>query len=182
MRAFIPSLARIVRQTLCIGALFAVPVATAQMPSGPGPEHKELKRLEGEWVAIIKSTEGDSKGTMTYRMECGGLWLASDFKAEFGGQPFHGRGMDGYDPQKKKFVSVWFDSMSTRPLVFEGEKSADGKTLTLLGEGPGPDGTLTKFKSVTQQVDADHEMFKMYTVGADGKATEMMTIEYARKK
>jgi len=56
------------------------------------------------------------------------------------------------------------------------------KTLTMTGEGPGPDGKPAKYKSVSQHVDADHETFKMYMVGPDGKDAEAIAIEYTRKK
>jgi hypothetical protein len=163
---------------LTVGGL----VGLAQEMPGPGPEHEALKRHEGEWIATVKSPEGDSKGTMTSKVECGGLWLASDFRAEFGGMPFHGRGFDGYDPVKKKYVSVWVDSMSTRPMLLEGTMDAAKKTLTMIGEGPGPDGKPVKYKNVTHFPDADHQTFTMHMVDADGKETKMFTIEYVRKK
>ena len=124
----------------------------------------------------------ESTGTLSSRMECGGLWLITDFKADLGGQPFQGRGMDGYDPAKKKLVSVWVDSMSTRPIQFEGEYNKEKKTLTMVGEGQGPDGAPMKFKNVTLFKDEDHMQFKMHMVGSDGSETEMLTIEYTRKK
>jgi len=148
----------------------------------PGPEHESLKRLEGEWVVTIKSPEGDSSGSATCKVVCGGLWLASDFHAEFGGQKFHGQGLDGYDPAKKKYLSVWVDSMSTRPLLFEGTMDKEKKLLTMRGEGPGPDGSLVKYRNETQFKDADHNTVVMYLVGEGGEETKMMTIEYARKK
>ena len=104
--------------------------------SSPGPEHEALKKLEGTWNAKIKMGEDESAGTMTYKMECGGLWLTSDFRGEFGGQKFQGRGVDGYDQEKKKYVSVWVDSMSTRPTLFEGTYDKEKKTLTMTGEAP----------------------------------------------
>lgn len=175
---------RLVRYTLGMGLAVALTraVTFAQEMPAPGPEHERLKQLEGEWIATLKSPGGDSKGTMTYRMECGGLWLVSDFRSDFGGMKFQGRGLDGYDPQKKKYVSVWVDSMSLRPLLFEGDWDAAKKELTSRGEGTGPDGKPVKYKSVSRMVDADHETFKMFIVGPDGTETEMMTIEYARKK
>ena len=167
---------------LCLAVLlFPTPTPAQELPS-PGPEHMELKKLEGDWVATIKGQGGESKGTMTYRMECGGLWLASTFKGDFGGQAFEGRGLDSYDPQKKKYVNVWVDSMSVRPMIFEGERNKDTKALTMIGEGPGMDGKPAKFKSVTQFPDADHITTKMSIVGSDGTEAEMMTIEYVRKK
>ena len=166
---------------ITLGFALARPVAAQDMPA-PGPEHLELKRLVGDWTAEIKASGSESKGTATYRLECGGLWLISDFQADFGGMKFQGRGFDGYDPQKKKYVSSWVDSMSTRPLNMEGEMDKATKTLTMIGEGPGPDGKPVKFKSVSRQPDADHLNFKMYMVGPDGKDVEMLAIDYTRKK
>lgn len=164
-------------------AVVATPIAVlGQEAPAPGPEHRELKQLEGVWLATVKAFGSESKGVATNRVECGGMWLVSDFHGEFAGQKFQGRGLDGYDPQKKKYVSVWVDSMSTRPMLLEGEMNKEKKTLTMSGEGPGPDGKPAKFKSVTHYVDADHVTSKMYTAGPDGGDIEMMTIEYVRKK
>jgi hypothetical protein len=163
-------------------ALLATPGLLAQGFPAPGPEHEHLKKLEGEWIATIKSEGGDSKGTMTVKLECGGLWAVTDFRSEFMGQPFHGRGFDGYDPAKKKYVSVWVDSMSTKPMLLEGNLDATGKTLTMKGDGVGMDGKPAKFQSETKFTDKDHQTFVMSLIGDDGKTTPMMTIEYARKK
>lgn len=172
-----------------IGSSLVLAIAVTQVsvfgqnPPAPGPEHEVLKKMEGTWTARIKVEGGDeSAGTSTYKMECGGLWLASEFKGEFFGQKFEGRGMDGYDPEKKKYVSVWVDSMSARPLMLEGTYDKEKKTMTMTGEAPGPDGKLAKHKMVTYTPDNDHQTFTMYIVGSDGQETKMMTIEYARKK
>jgi hypothetical protein len=148
----------------------------------PGPEHEALKQFVGKWDAKTKSGGDESVGVISYRLECGGLWLVSEFEGEFGGRKFEGRGLDGYDPVKKKYVSVWVDSMSFRPMHFEGEMDAAKKTLTMMGEGPGPDGQTMKFKGVTKLRDADHMDFTMFIVGPDGGTTEVMSIEYVRKK
>ena len=176
---------KIKTQLSIIGSLlfaFAMAHVTALGQSSPGPEHEALKKLEGTWNAKIKMGEDESAGTMTYKMECGGLWLTSDFRGEFGGQKFQGRGVDGYDPAKKKYVSVWVDSMSTRPTLFEGTFDKEKKTLTMTGEAPGPDGNLAKHKMVTHMPDDDHQTFTMYILDSDGKENKIMTIEYTRKK
>lgn len=156
--------------------------AVAQGPVAPGPEHEGLKRLAGEWVANIKGEGGVSRGTMVSKIECGGLWLVTDFKGDFGGMSFHGRGLDGYDPAAKKYVSVWVDSTITKPMFFEGTMDKAKKTLTLTADGIGMDGKPAKFKSVTHYPDDDHQTFTMYVTGADGAEQKMMTIEYVRKK
>ena len=168
--------------TLGIAVGTSATLTVAQGFATPGPEHQTLKKHEGEWIAKIKSGEGESRGALTAKMECGGLWLVTDFRGEFGGQPFQGRGMDSYDPGKKKYVSVWVDSMSTRPMLFEGDFDKEKKTLTMIGEGTGPDGQPMKFKSVTKFPDDDHQSIIMYLVGSDGSENEMLSIEYTRKK
>lgn len=168
--------------SLCVLWLAVQPGLRAQSLPAPGPEHAAFKHLEGEWTAVVRSGGSESKGSMTYRVECGGLWLVSDFHGEFGGQKFQGRGLDGYDPEKKKYVSVWVDSMSVKPMLLEGDMDKEKKVLTLFGEGPGMDGKPAKYKSVTRHVDANHLNFKMSMVNPDGTETEALSIEYTRKK
>jgi hypothetical protein len=156
--------------------------ACAQGPAKPGPEHELLKKLEGTWDATMKPADGgEAKGVMTYKMGLGGLWLLNHFKGDFGGMPFEGRGFDGYDTAKKKFVSVWIDSMITAPLLFEGTFDKDTKTMTMTGEGPGPEGAMVKMKSVTQWQDDNNITFAMSMQDKDGKSQEMFKIHYKRK-
>ena len=151
----------------------------------PGPEHAHLKSLEGMWDAEMIMADGaKSKGVATYKMECGGLWLASDYQGEFGGQKFAGRGLDSYDLKKKKYVGVWVDSMVTRPMFVEGDRDDKTNTTTLTGDSPegGPDGKPLKVKLVTKMPDADHMNFEFFMVGPDGKDTSAFKINYTRRK
>jgi len=152
--------------------------ATAQDLPKPGPEHEVLKKLEGAWDATMKFGGSESKGTMIYKMDVGGLWLASSFEGDFGGAKFQGKGFDSYDAGKKKYVSVWVDSMSTTPMLMEGTYDKASKTLTMVGEGPGMDAKPAKYKSVTQIGDKAIK-FAMYM--GDGKEPAF-TIDYTRKK
>ena len=172
-----------VRMILVLCAAVVLQVATVRaQPPAPGPEIAKLKALEGTWDATIKMQGGESKGTSTYKMGVGGNWLVSDFEGDFGGMKFQGKGMDTYDAAKKKYVTVWVDSMSSGPMIMEGTFDKDGKVLTMTGEGPGEDGKPTKFKSVSEMKDKDTMVFTMSAVGKDGKDAEMMTITYKRKK
>jgi Protein of unknown function (DUF1579) len=165
---------------IAVAGLVAVPAARAQeFPPKPGPEHELLKKMEGTWEATTKAGGMESKGTMTYKMALGGLWLMSKFEGEFAGQKFEGHGMDTYDTMKKKFVGIWADSMSTSPLVMEGTYDKAKKTQTMTGEGPGMDGKPARYKTVTEMKDDDNMVFHLYM----GDAKEpMMTITYKRKK
>ena len=64
------------------------------------------------------------------------FWTVSLFESEFMGMPFRGRSTLGYDPQKKKWVGTWVDSMSPSMFVMEGGYDAAGKVLTMHCRGP----------------------------------------------
>lgn len=162
-----------------LAVALAAPAARAQQPAKPGPEHEILKKMEGTWDATMKMMGQESKATATYKMDLDGLWLTSTFEGSFGGEKFSGRGLDSYDPAKKKFVSVWVDSMTTSPMLMEGTYDKDKKTLTMTGDGPGMDGKPVKFKSVSEMPDDDTINFSMYM--GDGKEPGF-TITYKRKK
>lgn len=164
----------------CVVAAFvAAPVVQAQEGIKPGPEHAFIKKSEGNWECTVKAGPMDSKATVTSKMELGGLWLVSTFEGDFGGQKFSGRSLDSFDPMKKKYTSVWIDSMSGAPMLFEGTYDEKEKTLTMIGDGPGPDGKPAKWKSVTKFIDDDNHTFTMFM--GDSKEA-MMVITYKRKK
>ena len=104
-------------------ALAAQPPGAPPMPK-PGPEHQVLKEDEGEWDALVQiftapgAPPMESKGVETNRIGCGGLCLITDFKSEMMGQAFEGHGTTAWNPDKKKYVGSWSDSMSLG-LAFE---------------------------------------------------------------
>ena len=151
----------------------------AQEPQTPGPEQAELKALEGTWDAVMKMADGSEvKGVAEYKMICEGMWLQSDFKSDFGGMKFHGRGLDSYDSASKKWNSIWVDSMSGSPMMLSGTK--EGKKMVMTGEGPGPGGPA-KYKTITVNESADQMTFQMFMV-ADSGDTELMKVTYTRRK
>lgn len=163
---------------VALTAVLAAPAPAQEAPK-PGPEHEVLKKMEGNWDLTMKFGGMESKGTVTYKMDLGGLWLVSSLESDLFGQKFSGRGLDSYDPVKKKYVGIWVDSMSTSPMVMEGTYDKEKKALTLAGEGPGMDGKPTKYKSVSVMPDDDTINFTMYI--GDG-ADPAFTIVYKRKK
>ncbi|MGQ0634134.1 MAG: DUF1579 domain-containing protein [Planctomycetaceae bacterium] len=166
---------------LCLA--FTLPVCAQDVPT-PGPEHEMLKTMIGTWDAVTK-LEGaaPSKAVATYKMECSGLWLTSNFEGDFEGIRFQGKGLDSYDAKKKKFIGVWVDSMQTTPMIFEGDHDKATRTTTMFSDYPGPDGQPARWKSVSTMPDNDHHTFKLYLCGKAGAADALyMTIEYTRRK
>lgn len=168
--------------TLVLGVLTAATLTAQQPPEvKPGPEHALLKEWEGTWDAVVKSSAGESKGTLACKVDLNGLWLLEHFKCDFGGMSFEGRGATSYDAGNKKYVNVWIDSMSTSPMVSEGTYDKATKTLTLAGNMPTPDGKSTKVTMTTVTKDANTRTFKMVGAGPDGKDFEMLSITYKRR-
>lgn len=158
----------------------------------PTAEHKVLAADAGTWDAVIKTYMGGpdaepmtSKGTEVNTMMVGGLWSISEFKGDFGGMPFEGRGQFGYDPLKKMYVGTWVDSMTPNLSVLEGSYDAKTKTMTFVGDGVDVQ-TKAKYtqKMVTTMKDDGTRVFTLYMkMAATGdKEVKFMEITYTRKK
>jgi hypothetical protein len=156
--------------------------AFAQEFPQPGPEHKYLAEMEGTWDAQVDMGGQKSKGVSTYKMICGGMWIASDFQGDIGGAKFQGHGVDGYDQRKKKYVAVWVDSMESAPMHLSGDFDAKTKTMTMKGETVLPDGKPQPVKTTTVHKDKDTMVFTMFAIGPDNKDQPMLTITYTRRK
>ena len=167
---------------VAVVAVLGTGVLQGQEFPKPGPEHEQLKELEGTWDAVMDMGGQKSKCTATYKSICGGMWVQSDFQADLGGIKFQGHGLDGYDSNKKKHVGVWVDSMSTSPMHFEGSYDPKTKLLVMTGESAGPDGKPQKFKNTTEHKGKDHFIFRMHMVDAEGKEELAFTIDYTRRK
>jgi hypothetical protein len=180
---------RITALALALGVTTATLAAQQAPPMPkPGPEHEVFKMDVGTWDAVVEMSPGPgmpaqkSKGVETNRIGCGGLCLISDFKADMGGMPFEGHGVSTWDPNKKKYVGAWTDSMSTGVAI--GESTYDAKTKTWSGTMEGPDmtGKVVKSRAVGEMPNPSTRIFRMYSAGPDGKEVETMTITYTKRK
>jgi hypothetical protein len=166
-----------------LAILLCAQLCPAQQLGTPGPEHAILQKMEGTWDAVMSLRSGPkTRGQMICKMECGGLWRQRDLKCDLGSLKLHTKGLDSYDPLKKKYVSVAVDSTLTIPVVMEGTYDEATKTLTLSGESRNFNGTPEQLKTVTKYVDDDHVTFEMYRVFSAEKESRMITIDYTRQK
>jgi hypothetical protein len=164
--------------------------AAAQAPPAPpkpGPEHALFKDVAGTWDAKVEMWMGPgepmvSAGEEMNEVGCGGLCLVTKFKSTMMNEPFEGRGMETWDPAKKKYVGSWSDSMSAGLMVTESTHDAATKTMTGWMEAPDMTGKMTKMKSTSVMKDPNTRVFSMYNVGPDGKENLGMRITYTRRK
>jgi uncharacterized protein DUF1579 len=155
----------------------------------PGPEHARLAKAVGNWDAEIESMMGGpgappmkSKGSETVKAQPGGLWFIADFQGEFGGMPFHGHALSGYDTTKGKYVGAWADNFGTHLSTMEGTFDEKTKSGTSFMEAPGMTGEMVKHRMVEKWIDDDSRTFEMFMPGADGKDMQVMKITYKRRK
>jgi hypothetical protein len=167
-----------------------ISLAAAQPPSPqPTAQHKLLSKDVGTWDAAIKawmagpnSDPTVSKGVETCTM-LGSFWLINEFKGEFGGQPFEGRGQTGYDANKGKYVATWIDTMSSDIMTLEGDFDEKTNTMTMTGKGKDPAGKPYEAKEVSEHKGDDTRVFTMYMKSAETKdeMAKMMEITYTRR-
>lgn len=167
-------------------ALTLTSVVTAQLPQATR-QHKLLARQVGVWDAQLDYLDFNtgkparSKGVSTRQQPLGPLWLVDRFQAQMMGMPFKGMGTTGYDPQKKKMVGTWIDSMTPSLMVIEGNWDEQGKVLTMSGTGVGQDGEPAKTTLVTTVRSDDEHVFEMFSQLPNGEDVKLMTITYTRR-
>jgi hypothetical protein len=157
-------------------------------PSTPQDEHEWLQQFVGEWDSESEGSMGSGqtvkcKGTMSSRM-LGKLWLVSESKADLMGTQIHALQTIGYDPQSKKYVGTWVDSVMNHMWEYEGTLDETGKILTLEAEGPhfSQPGKTSKYRDAYEFKSKDHIVAKSSTLGDDGEWVTFMTGNYMRKK
>lgn len=153
----------------------------------PGKEHKALAATAGDWTAVTKYRMGpdapwqDGKAELRNKSILGGRWVLQEFKSSYGGMPFEGLQILGYDNLKKKYVSTWRDTFSTWAVHTEGTASEDGKTIVMKGtmvDLLSPKGR--PMKTIIKIVSDKEQHFEMYDT-IDGKEVMVMT-QISKKK
>jgi Protein of unknown function (DUF1579) len=153
----------------------------------PSEPHKLFATLAGSWTTTTKEwmepgkPPTESSGTAEMKMLLDGRFLQQDFTGEMMGQPYTGMGITGYDNLRKKYVSIWLDTMSTGSFMMEGTGSADGKTITLKGQHAEPGGGHMTHRAIWKIVDNNTQTFDMYGAHQGGKEMKEMEIVYTRK-
>jgi hypothetical protein len=153
----------------------------------PGPHHKRLQALVGDWDVVSKmymdpsQPPHESKAKAKYTSLHGGRFIVQSYEGDFAGTPFIGHGMSGFDNETQKHVGLWTDSTSTTLYIETGTCDGECKVITETGEST-MGGQKYKMKGVTKIKDADHFSFEMFTVGPDGADMKNMELQYTRKK
>jgi hypothetical protein len=157
----------------------------------PGPDHKILDSLAGEWDHTVKhrmtpeAAWEEMKGENTNKWILGGRFLQSETKGPAmveGGEPFEGWGFIGFDNVTNKYQSVWLDNMGTGMMISTGEYDSAIKTLKENGDFSCPlKGTNMPYRAEWKFIDNNSYSYEMYTKDDKGKEFQSLIVSYTRK-
>jgi hypothetical protein len=176
---------------LVIGIFVQSALLAQEAPSMPVPqmEHAWLQQFVGEWDTTSEATMAPGQpamkftGTMNSRM-LGGFWVVSETKNEIMGLTVSAIQTIGYDPQSKKYVGTFVDSMQSYLWKYQGSVDPTGKILTL--EADGPDftvpGKTRKYRDVYEFKSKNAILMSAMMQADDGKWITFMRGDFERKK
>lgn len=172
-------------------AAVACPAQTPPEMPKPVKEHEWLGQLVGEWETEAEAKLDPSQppvkcvGTESIR-SIGGFWVLNETRGTPPGSdvPMTGLMTLGYDPEKKKYVGTWVDSMTGHLWTYEGTVDSSGKKLTLLTEGPAPflPAGKAKYRESVEIKDKDYKVFTSSIEVAPGEWHTFMTSHARRTK
>ncbi len=166
--------------------LYAVQEAPKECVLAQEKEHEWLQRFVGEWVSETEAIPAPGQpaftttGTETVRSL--GIWVIAENAM---GAPMSMTGLltIGYNPQEKKFVGTWIDSMTSHLWTYEGSLDPAGKILTLEAEGPSfvDPAKTCRYRDAIELKSDDHKVLTSSVLGADGEWQRFLTVNYRRK-
>lgn len=163
-------------------------MAAWQASMTPGPHHQMMASAAGDWDFVSKmwmdpsAPPMETTGSATMKVTMNGLFLTEDVKAQMMGMDWIGHGVFGYDNTKKKHIGIWYDSMGSMIMNFEGDCDGQCKVVTSYADFMDPmTSSMKRMKTVASHEGPDKHVMTMYdVVGAN--ETKMMEITYTRKK
>ena len=153
----------------------------------PGDCHKHLDPFVGKWkgkVEMWMDPEGEpmlneSQAEVSWMM--GGRFLVWKQTGDFGGMPWEGMSIEGYNNGDKRYESIWMDNFGTLMLPFHGACSEDGKRREMLSEfNDVVAGGTIKYKGIYTWIDDDHFTYETFMDRGEGEFKNMV-IHYERQ-
>lgn len=155
-----------------------------------GEEHERLKKMAGTWDVQSKMWFAPgmdpvvAQGEAEIKLILGGRYAQQNYECPMMGMPYNGMGFEGYDTVKKKYVSIWMDSMGTGIFYSEGTADETGKVFTYIGKMDDPfTGEKDKpMKSIGREINDDKVVFEMYESRPGVGEFKSMELTYTRQK
>ena len=160
-----------------------------QKAATPGPNHQLLALLAGRWTFATKlwmepgAPPESSTGTAVYTPLMDGRFIQGEYTGTFGGMPFRGLGLTGYDNVAQHFTATWADNMGTSIMLMTGSYDPATRTFTYKGDMDDmmKPGKKVKVRQVVKVLNDDSHTMEWYETRG-GKEIKTMEIAYTRQK
>ncbi len=175
---------------ICISntKIFAQDMKAMQDYMTPGDVHKMMAKYDGTFNAAVSvwMKPGEqpmmSKSVAVNTMILGGRYQQSKMTGDYGGTPFEGFSLLGYDNTKKIFTTTWIDNFGTGTMTLEGTWDAASKTITFTGKMFEPMSNKDlKIKEKIQYVDDNTIKNQMFVVSDAGEFKTMEIVSTRAK-
>ena len=151
----------------------------------PGPEHRALTKLVGEYTTATTMNMGGppqtSKGTAKITSVLEGRFIAEDGKGDMMGMQYMSHKMYGYNTVAKKYEGVWMWTNGTSMMNLSGTSSDGGKSV-VFNASFDQGGSKMTFGITMKRIDDDHFTVEMTGKNPDGTPGGTMMTTYTRKK
>lgn len=174
-----------------VASLCATMLVARDTPEPPPVEREQawLKQLVGEWESEAELIRGPGKPAKKRRGKestraIGEFWVVSDLKAELPtGESMSAVYTLGYNPEKKKYVATWIDSVTSHMWIYEGTLDETGKILTMESDGPNAmvAGKTARFRDVIEIKSRDLRTLTSSSQADDGAWTTFVSSQVRRK-
>jgi hypothetical protein len=155
----------------------------------PGPEHQQMAKMAGKWKIQVTSWMAPggppmkSDGTAEFKPTLGGRFLEEEVHGDMAGQPFEGKGTQGFDNVTKERWGTWVDNMGTGTMLMKGKCAAGTKKCTMKGKvADALAGKEVPFTSTVEMRDDNTFVMEMAGPGPDGKVFKNLELVYTRVK
>jgi hypothetical protein len=154
----------------------------------PGPVHKELARLAGDYTTLTRLEVGpgapamESSGTAKLAMILDGRFLREENAGTSMGEPYYGMRLLGYNNGSKKYEGVWTYTMSTGVMSLSGTSPDGGKTIDLTASFDNEVGARQTLQVIQRRLDDDRFVVELKAKNPDGTEGPTLETTYTRKK
>jgi hypothetical protein len=177
---------KIVSLLLCSTGLVSSAHAQGALPEilKPGIGHHRLDSLVGNWDVAVRfryggGPERTGRANATIGWTLDGRVLREEYHAESGQETLQ---LYGFDNQRGAYYLIKFDNFDTGVLHAEGGVSADGRTITTIGNRVDPmTGKSALVRVVLTLVDRSHFTSEWYVRTPDGKEERTVLMEHTRR-
>jgi len=157
------------------------------MNATPGPVHKSLARLVGDYTTVTKffmqagAPAAESTGSARISSALDGRFINEEDSGTFMGQPMKGFKILGYNNASKRYEGIWTYTMSTAMMTLGGESADGGKTIKLTGMFDDAGGAKQSLEVLMKLIDDSHFEVSLSARTPDGSAGPTLITTYTRK-